>query len=284
MKRIAAGAVTTALGLFLSGGLWASPPTAAPEAEATRARPLAGKRLDTMRALARYLDETAQGAMEGAADDVRRGSPADARFLSAVRSFAKSAHGLSRTAVECRTACRDLPGQVASLAQRSRLMGEEMRTAGALQSISDEWEAMADVLRRMALLLDGHDVEVPASYVVPALTGARLAQLRRLATDLDDSATRTHGKAARAVGKYRERGQQFMGELRHFALQGRDLRLRTDVPKVDPQDVGPLVDQLLGEAREADRRMRDAQVFTEVWDDSARTITILQRMANLVRS
>jgi hypothetical protein len=30
--------------------------------------------------------------------------------------------------------------------------------------------------------------------------------------------------------------------------------------------------------------MRDANVFTEVWDDSGRSIIILQRMANLVRS
>jgi hypothetical protein len=30
--------------------------------------------------------------------------------------------------------------------------------------------------------------------------------------------------------------------------------------------------------------MRDARVFTSVWDDSGRTITLLHRMASLVRS
>jgi len=30
--------------------------------------------------------------------------------------------------------------------------------------------------------------------------------------------------------------------------------------------------------------MRDAQTFPEVWDDSGRTITILQRLTTLVRS
>jgi hypothetical protein len=30
--------------------------------------------------------------------------------------------------------------------------------------------------------------------------------------------------------------------------------------------------------------MRDARAFPEVWDDSGRTIVLLQRMATLVRS
>ena len=62
------------------------------------------------------------------------------------------------------------------------------------------------------------------------------------------------------------------------------LHTQANVGNVDPQRIGPLVDQLLDNARQADRRMRDAEVFTEVWDDSGRTITILQRMASLLRS
>jgi hypothetical protein len=53
---------------------------------------------------------------------------------------------------------------------------------------------------------------------------------------------------------------------------------------VNPKGIGAIVDDLLVEARAADRRMRDAAVFKEVWTDSSRTITILQEMAGLVRS
>jgi hypothetical protein len=120
--------------------------------------------------------------------------------------------------------------------------------------------------------------------VVPALSGPRLVELRQLASELEVSATRAHDKATRAVADYRERGEQFLGELRHFVGQSRDLHLQVRTGDVDPRLVGPAVDHLLEEARQADRRMRDAQVFTEVWDDSGRTITILQRMAGLVRS
>jgi hypothetical protein len=67
-------------------------------------------------------------------------------------------------------------------------------------------------------------------------------------------------------------------------VQSRDLRRRADAAQVNPQQIGPVVDRLLEDARQADRRMRDARVFTSVWDDSGRTITILRRMAGLVRS
>lgn len=275
-------AATAAAGVFLTGGFLR---TASAEVDAgTRARQLLGARYDTMLALTHYLDETAQGALEGADDEVRRGSPSDARFLSAIRAFAGSTRDLHRTMGNNQATSVDLPSQVADLTERARLLNAGIRSARALESTYDEWEAVADALQRMTLLLAGNDVEVPTAYVVPALAGLSLVQLRQLASDLEVSTTRAHDKANRAVADYRERGEQFLGELRHFAGQSRDLHIQASTGKVDPQTVGPIVDHLLEEAREADRRMRDAQVFTEVWDDSGRTITILQRMASLVRS
>jgi hypothetical protein len=275
-------AATAAAGVFLTGGFLQ---TASAEVDTcTRAHQLVGSRYETMLALARYLDETAQGALEGADDEVRRGSPSEARFLSAIRSFARSANDLHGAMRGHQATSVELPSQVAGLAESARLLDGRIRSAHALASTYDEWDALADVLQRMTLLLAGQDVEVPTAYVVPALAGSRLVQLRVLASDVEVSATRAHDKATRAVADYRERGEQFLGELRHFAGQSRDLQLQVNTGDVDPQRVGPLVDHLLEEAREADRRMRDAQVFTEMWDDSGRTITILQRMASLVRS
>src|SRR6185503_11017442 len=154
--------------------------------------------------------------------------------------------------------------QLADLQQRARALGERMRAAGALANIYEEWDAIADVLHRMTLLAAGQHVDVPDAYVVPALVGARLEEVRRLASELATSATRAHGTASDTVGKYRDRGEQFVGELHHFTMQSQDLRRRMDTDQVDPQTLGPVVDQLLKEAREADRRMRDARVFTEV--------------------
>jgi hypothetical protein len=275
-------AATAAAGVFLTGGFLHT--VSAEVAPGTAARQLLGTRYETMLALAHYLDVTAQGALEGAGDDVRRGATSDARFLSAIRSFAASTHALHRSMGDRQATSIELPAQVADLTQRARFLDGRIRSAHALTSIHDEWDAVADALERMTLLLAGHDVEVPTAYVVPALSGPGLVELRRLASELEVSATRAHDKATRAVADYRERGQQFLGELRHFAGQSRDLLVQANIGKVNPQTVGPMVDHLLEEARQADRRMRDAQVFTEVWDDSGRTIAILQRMASLVRS
>jgi hypothetical protein len=275
-------AAAAAAGVFLTGGFLRA--ATAEVDTGTRARQLLGARYETMLALAHYLDVTAQGALEGAGDEVRRGSPSGARFLSAIRAFAGETADLHRAMSERQATSVELPTLVASLTHRARLLNGRMRSARALAGTYDEWEAVSDVLGRMSLLLAGEDVEVPTAYVVPALAGQRLLQLRQLASDLEVSATRAHDRASRAVTDYRERGEQFLGELRHFAGQSRDLHVQADVGDVDPQRIGPLVDQLLEEARQADRRMRDAEVFTEVWDDSGRTITILQRMASLLRS
>jgi hypothetical protein len=249
----------------------------------TPLQPLAGPRYQKMRALARYLDTTVQGALEGAVDDGRHGSPSDASFLFSIRAFARSSADFHREIGEYAAQPFDVPSEVEALAVRARDIDERLRAAEALASTYDEWEGIMDVLGRMTSLVAGQEVEVPAAYVAPLLSGRGLEQFRQLAHDLETSATRVHARARREVGRY-DRGQQFLGELIHFAAQSRDLRLRAAAGEVDPQEIGPMVDRLLEEARLADRRMRDAETFPQVWDDSGRIITILHRMTTLVRS
>jgi hypothetical protein len=246
--------------------------------------PLAGPRYQTMRALARHLDETAQGMLEGADDDLRHGASSEARFLSSIRSFARAAHDFRSRIDGFEATPFAVPLRLADLAGQARLLNDRIRTAGALASTYDEWDAVIDVLQRMTLLLAGNEVKVPRAYVVPPLSAAKLTEFQQLAHDLEISATRAHERAERELENYRERGQQFLGELNYFAALSRDLHTRADAGVVRPKDIGPIVDRLLEEARQADRRMRDANVFTQVWDDSGRTIVILEQMANLVRS
>jgi hypothetical protein len=275
-------AASATAGLLLEGPLL--PAVSAEEQLATPVQPLSGQRYQTLCALARYLDETAQGALEGAADDVRRGASTEVRFLPAIRSFARGAGDFRRRVDGHLSSPLEAPPQVADLSERARVMSDRLRAAQALQSTYDEWDAIVDVLRRMARLLDGHAVEVPTPFRVPALSGTALEQFRELAHALEASATRAHSKASREVGVYPARGRQFLAELHYFAAQSENLRRRVDAGDLEPQKIGPMVDHLREEARQADRRMRDAQVFSQVWDDSSRTIDILQRMANLVRS
>jgi hypothetical protein len=251
----------------------------------TRDRPLEGPRYETLRALANHLDETARGALEGAADDSQDGtSSSEARILSSIRSFARAAAEFHLMVDNYKALPFDVPAQLDALATRAHQANDRIRAARVLENTYDDWDALLDVLERTRLLLEGSDVEVPAAHVVAALSGARLQEFRQLAHDLDTSATQAHERAKREVGDYRGRGQQFLGELYYFRVQSRDLHSRTDAAQVHPQQIGPVVDRLLEEARQADRTMRDARVFTSVWDDSGRTIAILRRMAGLVRS
>jgi len=252
-------------------------------ADAPNGTALAGPRYQTLRALAQYVDTTAQGALEGAVDDARHGTPSEARFVFSIRAFALSTAVFHREVDAYEKAPFDVRPAVAALASRAREVEEKLREARALESTYDEWNAIRDGLDRASSLLAGQDVEVPAAFVVPALSGAILEQFRQLAHDLELSSKRAHASAKREVGRY-DRGPQFLGELEYFAAETRVLHLRADEGDVASQQLGPIVDHLLEEARQADRRMRDAQAFPEVWDDSGRTITLLQRMATLVRS
>jgi hypothetical protein len=252
----------------------------------TSERPLEGQRYETLRALARHLDETARGALEGASDDARRGrsSSEEDRFLPSIRSFTRSANDFQRMVDTYPTVPFEVPPQLVALTTEAHQVNDHLRTTRALENTYDDWDAILDVLARTSLLLAGRDVEVPAAHVVAALSASRLQEFRQLARELDISATRAHEQAKRDVGEYRGRGQQFLGELYHFAVQSRGLRSHADAAQVNPQQIGPTVDRLLEDARLADRSMRDARVFSSVWDDSGRTITILRRMAGLVRS
>ncbi len=274
---------TVAAGVLLGASL---PASSAEGPYGTRDRPLEGQRYETLRALASRLDQTTRGALEGAADEARRGasSSEEDRFLSSIRAFARGAESFHQMVDAYRTSAFEVPAQVDALTTQARQVNDRIRAARALENSYADWDAILDVLERMRLLLAGRDVEVPAAHVVAALSGPRLQEFRQLARELDVSATQAHERAKRDVGEYRSRGQQFLGELYYFEVQSRELRSHADAAQVNPQQIGPIVDRLLEEARRADRTMRDARVFTSVWDDSGRTITLLRRMAGLVRS
>lgn len=278
LRLVVAGAVGVLLGAPLS---------AAPVARyGTGDRPLEGQRYETLRALAHHLGETARGALEGAVDDARRGrsSSEEDRFLSSIRSFARSTDDFGRMADTYGVSPFDVPAQVDALTAQARQVNDRLRATSALENTYDDWDAILDVLQRMNALLEGRAVVVPAAHVVAALSGPRLDEFRQLARDLGQSAVQAHEQAKRDVGDYPGRGRQFVGELHHFEVQSQDLRRRADAAEVNPQQIGPIVDRLLEDARQADRQMRDARVFTSIWDDSGRTITILRQMAGLVRS
>lgn len=240
-------------------------------------------RRETLRALAAYLDDTSQGLLEGASDSLLRGMTSEARFVSSIRAFARSARDL-RTDIDGYAAAPfDVEARLAALAEVARALDERLRAAGVLSGTRGEWDAVRDVMERMRALLSGADVAVPDAYVVPALSGERLDRFRALAAAVEADAAEGRALARNVAGRYPSRGTQFVGELGYFAAAARDLRTRAAGP-VHPRTLGPAVDVLLSEARDTDGRLREAQVFKEVWELSSRIVGTLQEMARLVRS
>lgn len=274
-------AATAAAGVLLGPALQT---VSAETLYGTADRPLAGQRYETLRALAQHLDETARGALEGADDNARRETESAASFLWSISSFARGAEDFYGRVDNYRAVPFEVPASVDDLTTEAQQVNERIRSARALESTYPDWKAILDVLGRMRLLLSGRDVDVPGAHVVAPLLGARLEELRRLASDLDSSAIRAYETAKEKLGDYPERGRQFLDELHYFLARSRDLQGRVVAAQVNPQQIGPVVDRLLKDARDADRGMRAARVFTSTWEDSGRTITILERMAGLVRS
>jgi hypothetical protein len=281
-------------------------------------QPLEGRRFETMRALAHYLDEAAQDALAGTVQARRRGTPADRRYITAVRDFARQAEALHTRMDDYNGTPFEVPDEVDFLTVRARRVNQLVRRASTYQGTDDDWKRVIDTLGLMRRALNGEDVEVPAAhdeygdydrdygylgrggnvdrgtvttgrtdtyggtYSTAPLTGPRLQQFRELAHQLDTSARQTLTAAERNAPN-NDRARSILADLRHFAEQARSLHDRSDANEVAPREIGGIIDHLLEDARLADRNMRDARAFSDAWDEWARTIDVLNRMANLTR-
>ena len=273
----------------------------------TRNSPLEGRRYETMRALAHYLDETSQSALQTAVDDAQQGA-SERRVLPLVRDFARRAEAFHSQMDNYEATRQDVPPRVIDLITRARRVNDRFNAAYVADSTREDWANVIDVLDRMKRLMAGEEVQVPPAHAgfkdydrdygmfggvrrtggdagasVLGLSGSQLEDFRRLAHDLDDSALRSHQIAETNRANYTMSQQQFLSDLRRFAGRAHDVHARADAGDVNPREIGPIVNQLLQDARATDRSLRQTRVFPEVWDQWAQTIDILDRMSALVR-
>ena len=242
---------------------------------------LEGRRYEALRVLARHLDESARRAISDATDDAQGKAGS---WLPSIRFFARGAAHLHGKVDNYRPLSFELDVLVDDLVARSHDVSDRIGLVQGLERTRESWDAVLAVLGRVRLLVREGDAEGPGAPAVAALSGARLREFRQLAREVDANATEAHRVAGQELGDYPDRGQQFLGELHYFAAQSRNLRRGADAAAVDPQQIEPMVSRLLEDARQSDRSMRDARVFTSVWVGSGSTITMLHRMASLVSS
>lgn len=272
----------------------------------TRTRPLEGRRFETMRALAHYLDERSQEALRTAVDDSRRGAQGR-RILPLVRDFARRADAFHTMMDNYETRRRDVPPQVNDLIMRARRVNERIGTTYVSGSTRLEWTDVIDVLDRMKRLTAGEDVQVPMArggfedhdrdYGMFGDTrrtsndarpnygwqGTRLAEFRSLAQELDEAALRTHQIAETNRASFSVRQQEFLSELRRLAERAHAVRVQADAREVNRREIIPIVNTLLQDARATDRSLRDTRVFPQVIEQWSRTIDVLNRMVEASR-
>lgn len=263
----------------------------------TRERPLEGRRYETMRALAHYLDERAQHAANQAIDDSHRGSNRERSFVDAVTDFAERARDFHRKMDRYREDPWDVPDEVEHLNGDAHKVNERIRRAHVFEHTWDDWDAVLDVLGRMNRVVAGQSVEVPMASpgwgdydqdYGPWREGSRLGrwdlvEFRQLTRQLDEQAERARDAAEHGVDAS-SRSHVFLNDIEEFSDQTRALRERSDAGELHPREIAPTVNRLLEDARRTDQSLRSARVFPEVLETWTQTVRTLERMAVLVES
>src|ERR1700687_1687110 len=127
----------------------------------TYEQPLEGRRYETIRALANYVDETAHDAYDAAREDARHGSRTARTLLPALRSFATAAADFHDRLDNYDASTADVPDDVDALTVRARRIEARLRNARGVGSTAQAWPDVMDGLDRMKRAVAGQDVEVP---------------------------------------------------------------------------------------------------------------------------
>ena len=284
-----------------------------------RGRMFEGDRFDTMRAMARYLDDGAQFALSRASDRLSSSRDRDERaYLAALRSFARRAADLNNRLYDYQGDPGPLEREVRWLTNSAREVDARMRRVGAMSAVYHDWGMVLDDLGRMQQFAEGRDVTPPPArpewadrgsygrygrygygsaragesrrssdlggFRPTILTGRQMSEFRQLLDELDRRVRRTLDMAERnrpAAGD--DRTRQVLSDLRAFASRTRSLQDRVRASSVDPREVGPLVERLLVEARATDHSLREGDAFSTTWSEWPGVIDALQRMDDLMR-
>ena len=108
--------------------------------------------------------------------------------------------------------------------------------------------------------------------------GRTYERMRELAHVLDERAQHAAHQAIDSShhGGWSER--RLLNDITHFARQAADFHRRMDRYRDAPWDVPSEINHLTNDARQVDRRIRNAHVFEHTWNDWARVIDVLTQM------
>ena len=130
----------------------------------TREHRFEGRRLETMSALAHYLDERTHHAADQAIGSSHRGSHSERALLTSITHFAEQAGDFHSRMDRYEEQPWEVPAEVSHLNEDARAVNARMRRARVFEHTWDDWDAVLDVLDRMNRLMAGQDVQVPPAH------------------------------------------------------------------------------------------------------------------------
>ena len=292
--------VAGALGLMLAS---AAPPTGAAAIEfrfGTRSRPLSGQRYETMRRLAARLDDLAEHAAREAREGRTRGTAAEASLLGAMGDFSRRASAFRTRIDRSIDSAVELPNEVLTLERSARRVDNRLARGRVPDHVRSDWAQVTDTVDRMKQLLSGGNVTVPYGWSGTGalrgtspmpfdtsdprmwLGGGRVEQAKRLIHELDDRVTRSRAIAEDRSDRDR-RNRRFYDRIRDFAEKVDRLHRYGDEDRIAGSELRPIVEELLADARDVDRSLRDSGAFPELWDEWSGVVSVLDRLDDLSR-
>jgi hypothetical protein len=286
----------------------------------TREQPLQGRRFETMRALAHYLDERAQQVLNEASAAGARGSK-QRRFLNDTSEFARRANHFHERMDNYQTSRYDVPSEVLALERRAQAVSIRIRDARVFRQTYQDWDAVLDVLNRMKQSLAGNDVQVPPAHAgfrdydrdyapfqgegrpgqPPArpdeyrgqrpepgagpdvFQGSNPSELRRLASQLDDLASQASSMAEQGMTDPSFRGRDVAANLQRFNEDTRALRQRSDSGQIDRREIADAVNHLLADAQQINGRFGEINASGQLRNQWGQVMNVLNRMSQILQ-
>ncbi len=288
------------IGLAVAATVLAGAPWA--EAQSRRDR-IEGQRYTALRSLAAYVDNGAEFTLEEARVAVGNSrNRRERNLMTALRNFQQQARRFRNRIDEYEARPWRVDTELTRLRNAARNVNTQLRAVPALSGVTEDWNLVIQDINDMTRIAGGSDVTVRRAtdrwerrnragdnrggddrMGNDTLRGQRLDDFRRLARELDVAARQAHNRARNQRADYTGAGVQLLRDLENFAQEASRVRAQADARDVRPRDVNPLIARLLEDARRADTSMRNARVYSTVWNEWADVIRKLEQMTPLLR-
>jgi methyl-accepting chemotaxis protein len=256
-----------------------------------------------MRQWARELEELAGHANEQAQADQAgyRGFRRDSNFLKSIDHFARRAREFRLKMDSYRTRPWNVDDEVEHLLRDAREVQRRLQRARFVERhTAEDWSRVVDLLNRTlneyrspgtyrgGRYGDGRyrgsadtrantypDTRSNDGYYNPNGSSRYSTDLRRLAQELDERASR----AEELAGRY---NSGYASNIRHFSEQARSFRDRVENSRISGSELRSQVNHLLEDAQEAQEELRRTRVSSDLaaeWDGIVRVLTRMRDLA-----